>query len=155
MAENCLLKPNLLLPGVLMIIFALISDNAVRADVNFKSRPTTVKTFENDSLLLPCYSSTGKAKIWKQHSLRVGNFLIIKKIHRPFLSFFKVNSSFISWWKNIFFWGWWKWKKYVFIWWKFCTQHDERNLIMKNYIRELSHEQIFCVWKKRERKVGV
>lgn len=79
MAENCLLKPNLLLPGVLMIIFALISDNAVRADVNFKSRPTTVKTFENDSLLLPCYSSTGKAKIWKQHSLRVGNFLIIKK----------------------------------------------------------------------------
>lgn len=64
MAQNCLLKPFLRLPGVLLIIFALIiSDNAVKADVNFNSRPTTVKTFENDSLLLPCYSSTGKAKM--------------------------------------------------------------------------------------------
>lgn len=71
MAQNCYLKPFLRLPGVLLIIFALIfSDNAVKADVNFNSRPTTVKTFENDSLLLPCYSSTGKAKMWGWHSLR-------------------------------------------------------------------------------------
>lgn len=60
MVENRSFKTTQFLPGVLMIIFTLISDNVVRADVNFKSRPTTVKTFENDSLLLPCYPSTGK-----------------------------------------------------------------------------------------------
>lgn len=45
------------LSGVILVIFALISDNGVRTDVNFKSKPTTVKTFENDSVLLPCYST--------------------------------------------------------------------------------------------------
>jgi hypothetical protein len=49
------------LSGVFFVIFALISDNGVRTDVNFKSKPTTVKTFENDSVLLPCYS-TGRRK---------------------------------------------------------------------------------------------
>lgn len=49
------------LSGVILVIFALISDNGVRTDVNFKSKPTTVKTFENDSVLLPCYS-TGTTK---------------------------------------------------------------------------------------------
>lgn len=54
------LKHARLLSGVLLLTLTLISDNAVGADVNFKSRPTTVKTFENDSVLLPCYPSTGK-----------------------------------------------------------------------------------------------
>ena len=45
------------LPGVIFVILALISDNGVRTDVNFKSKPTTIKTFENDSVLLPCYST--------------------------------------------------------------------------------------------------
>lgn len=53
--ENCQLKKCL--SGVILVIFALISDNGVRTDVNFKSNPTTVKTFENDSVLLPCYST--------------------------------------------------------------------------------------------------
>lgn len=42
------------LPGVLIIILMIISDNL--ADVNFKSKATTVKTFENETCLLPCYS---------------------------------------------------------------------------------------------------
>jgi hypothetical protein len=58
--ENCHLKQCL--SGVIFIIFALISDNVVQTDVNFKSRPTTIKTFENDSVLLPC-DSTGTRKI--------------------------------------------------------------------------------------------
>lgn len=45
------------LSGVFFVILALISDNGVRTDVNFKSNPTTIKTFENDSVLLPCYST--------------------------------------------------------------------------------------------------
>lgn len=52
---------NQCLSGVLLVIVALISDNGVRTDVNFKSKPTTIKTFENDSVLLPCYS-TGRQK---------------------------------------------------------------------------------------------
>jgi len=47
------------LTGALPIILILISDNTVRADVNFKSHPTTAKVYESDSVLLPCYS-TGK-----------------------------------------------------------------------------------------------
>ena len=38
------------------LIIVLISDNLVLGDANFVSVPTTVKTFENDSVLLPCYS---------------------------------------------------------------------------------------------------
>lgn len=53
--ENNRLKKCL--SGVVVVIFALISDNGVRTDVNFKSKPTTIKTFENDSVLLPCYST--------------------------------------------------------------------------------------------------
>lgn len=53
--EQCRLK--LCLSGVFFVICALISDNGVRTDVNFKSKPTTIKTFENDSVLLPCYST--------------------------------------------------------------------------------------------------
>lgn len=49
------------LSGVILVLCALISDNGVRTDVNFKSKPTTIKTFENDTVLLPCYS-TGKRK---------------------------------------------------------------------------------------------
>ena len=45
------------LTGVLPIILILISDNAVGADVNFKSHPTTAKVYESDSVLLPCYST--------------------------------------------------------------------------------------------------
>lgn len=53
--ENYSLKQCL--AGVLLIILVVISDYAVLADVNFQSRPTHVKTFENDSVLLPCYST--------------------------------------------------------------------------------------------------
>lgn len=53
------------IPGVLLIIFGIINDNKVVADANFKSRPTTVKTFESDSVLLPCYVSVGKEKFKK------------------------------------------------------------------------------------------
>ncbi|CRK97760.1 CLUMA_CG011140, isoform A [Clunio marinus] len=53
--ESCHLKQCL--SGVLIVIAALISDNGVQPDVNFKSKPTTIKTFENDSVLLPCYST--------------------------------------------------------------------------------------------------
>lgn len=38
------------------MLLILISDSLVLADVNFVSVPTTIKTFENDSVLLPCYS---------------------------------------------------------------------------------------------------
>lgn len=44
------------LSGVISIILTLISDNVVQTDANFKSHPTTVKTYENDSVLLPCYA---------------------------------------------------------------------------------------------------
>lgn len=44
------------LSGVIFVILTLISDNVVQTDVNFRSNPTTVKTYENDSVLLPCYS---------------------------------------------------------------------------------------------------
>lgn len=56
------------LSGVIFVIFALISDNVVRTDVNFKSKPTTIKTFENDSVLLPCYA-TGRNENLRQLSL--------------------------------------------------------------------------------------
>ncbi len=46
--------------GVFLITLVIINKSLVKADVNFKSRPTTVKTFENDSVLLPCYSAGKK-----------------------------------------------------------------------------------------------
>lgn len=50
------LKKSVYLSGVIFVILTLISDNVVQTDVNFRSNPTTVKTYENDSVLLPCYS---------------------------------------------------------------------------------------------------
>lgn len=44
------------LSGVILVILVLISDNVVQTDVNFKSNPTTVKTYVNDTVLLPCYA---------------------------------------------------------------------------------------------------
>lgn len=54
------------LPGVLIIILMTISDNL--ADVNFKSKATTVKTFENETCLLPCYSKDEHQVVrWYDH----------------------------------------------------------------------------------------
>lgn len=53
------------LSGVILVILALISDNVVQTDVNFKSNPTTVKSYENDSVLLPCYSKGSKNNVIK------------------------------------------------------------------------------------------
>lgn len=69
--ENCYLK-QFCKSGVLLVIFALISDNGVRTDVNFKSNPTTVKTFENDSAFLPCNSTEPYSSIrWLTHDRKL------------------------------------------------------------------------------------
>jgi hypothetical protein len=79
------LKSARLLAGVL-ITLALIS-NKVEADANFKSRPTTVKTFENDSVLLPCYLATGKNKLLKEYEEKY----FLKSAQKKFMM--KKNSS--------------------------------------------------------------
>mgnify|MGYP003513797518 CR=1 FL=1 len=112
--ENCFLKQCL--SGVLLIIFIVISDNGVRADVNFKSRPTTIKTFENDSVLLPCYSTGKKGSIAEKKFLA--------RLHTSFFPF-----TFC----DIF----WLWKILL----SHALSHSQclsfrwRNLIMKNYFR--------------------
>lgn len=40
---------------ILFLTNALIQCNSSNVNNNFQSVPTTVKTFENDTVLLPCY----------------------------------------------------------------------------------------------------
>lgn len=68
------------LSGAIFVTFALISDNVVRTDVNFNSKPTTIKTFENDSVLLPCYS-TGRRMLVQSFFLRLFIFSWRKFFH--------------------------------------------------------------------------
>lgn len=46
-----------------VLILSVISFKLVLADIRFKSYPTTVKTFENDSALLPCLPAIPYSKI--------------------------------------------------------------------------------------------
>jgi hypothetical protein len=52
--KNCLISKCINFSTYLALI-SVVNLNLVIADVRFRSIPTTVKTFENDSALLPCY----------------------------------------------------------------------------------------------------
>lgn len=126
--ENYFLKQ--FLSGVVLIIFALISDNVVRADVNFKSRPTTIKTFENDSVLLPCYS-TGKER--EKNKLKIKIFLV--NFFLPCAKIFFFPSMICFDYEKYF--AFFSLLSFAGIFFLSSVSDDGRNLIMKNYFREL------------------
>lgn len=49
------LKENFLLFNCYMKFFRVVTGSRAAVNSGFKSYPTTVKTFENDTVLLPCY----------------------------------------------------------------------------------------------------